>query len=62
MTIGGGSTQNYAALLLFLAGMGAAGVAVYFSQTGGRWAVATTVALLLMTAACVLVAARKDEH
>ncbi|HEX8285014.1 MAG TPA: hypothetical protein VF588_16755 [Pyrinomonadaceae bacterium] len=61
MTLGEGSTQNYTALLLFLAGMAAAGVAVYFTQVGGRWGVPTALSLLLMFAACALVAARKGE-
>ena len=61
MVIGGGSTQNYTALLLFLAGTAAAGVAVYYTQIGGRWAVPTAVSLLLMLLACGLVAARRDE-
>lgn len=61
MTIGGGSTQNYTALLMFLAGMAAAGVAVYYSQIGGRWGVPTSLAVLLMFASCALVAARKDQ-
>ena len=62
MTIGGGKTQNYTALLLFLAGMAAAGVAVYYTQIGGRWGVPTALALLLMCAASALVAARKEEE
>lgn len=61
MLLGGGSTPNYTALLLFLAGMAAAGVAVYYTQIGGRWAAPTALALLLMFAACVLVAARKSK-
>ena len=36
MLIGGGTRQNYAALLLFLAGGVASGVAVYYTQIGGR--------------------------
>ena len=61
MGIGGGSTRNYTALLLFVAGTAAAGVAVYYTQVGGRWVVPTALALLLMLAACGLVAARPDE-
>ena len=61
MLIGGGARQNYAALLLFLAGGVASGVAVYYTQIGGRWAVPTAVSLLLMLAGCGLVAARRDE-
>jgi hypothetical protein len=61
LLIGGGSTQNYTALLLFLAGTAAAGVAVYYTQIGGRWVVPTTLSLLLMLAGCFLVAARRDE-
>jgi glucose-6-phosphate isomerase len=61
MIIGGGATRNYAALMLFLAGTAAAGVAVYYTQVGGRWAVPTAVSLLLMIVACGLVAARRDE-
>jgi hypothetical protein len=59
--IGTGSKQNYVALLLFLAGAAASGVAVYYTQIGGRWLVPTAVSLVLMIAACVLVAARRDE-
>ena len=55
MLIGSGSTQNYTALLLFLAGMVATAVAVYYSQIGGRWGVPTALALLLMLASCALV-------
>lgn len=61
MLIGTGSKQNYVALLLFLAGAAASGVAVYYTQIGGRWLVPTAVSLVLMIAACVLVAARRDE-
>ncbi|HEX7956952.1 MAG TPA: hypothetical protein VF508_08425 [Pyrinomonadaceae bacterium] len=61
MIIGGGKTQNYTALVLFVAGMGAAGVAVYYSQVGGRWGVPTALSLVLMLAAAALVAWRKDE-
>ena len=61
MVIGGGQTQNYAALVLFLAGGVAAGVAVYYTQVGGRWAVSTVLSLVLMLLACGLVAARRDE-
>ena len=61
MVIGGGTTRNYTALLLFVAGTAAAGVAVYYTQVGGRWVVPTALALLLMLAACGLVAARPDE-
>ena len=60
MVIGGGQRRNYAALVLFLAG-GAAGVAVYYTQIGGRWAVPTVLSLVLMLVACGLVAARRDE-
>ena len=60
MLIGSGKTQNYTALLLFLAGTLAGGVAVYFSQVGGRWAVPTALALLLMLTASALVAARRE--
>ena len=61
MVIGGGQRQNYAALVLFLAGGAAAGVAVYYTQVGGRWAVPTVLSLVLMLLACGLVAARRDE-
>ena len=61
MIIGGGKTQNYTALLLFLAGMVAGGVAVYNSQVGGRWAVPTALALLLMCAGAGLVTAKKED-
>lgn len=61
MLIGTGSKQNYVALLLFLAGAAASGVAVYYTQIGGRWVVPTALSLLLMIAACALVAARRDE-
>ncbi|HEX8558002.1 MAG TPA: hypothetical protein VF668_07880 [Pyrinomonadaceae bacterium] len=60
MLIGGGKTQNYAALLLFLAGMAASGVAVYYSQIGGRWMAPTALALLLMFAGVGLVAAKRE--
>jgi len=61
MIIGGGKTQNYTALLLFLTGMVAGGVAVYYSQIGGRWVVPTALALLLMFAGAGLVAAKKED-
>jgi len=61
MMIGGGQTQNYASLLLMLAGMAAGGVAVYFTMIGGRWLIPTALALLLMFAGIGLVAAKKDE-
>ena len=61
MVIGGGSARNYTAIVLFLAGMAVAGVAVYYTQVGGRWVVPTAVSLLLMLLACGLVAARRDE-
>jgi hypothetical protein len=61
MIIGGGKTQNYTALLLFLAGMVVAGVAVYYSLVGGRWAVPTALALLLMLAGAGLVAVKKED-
>ena len=61
MVIGGGATRNYAALVLFLAGGAAAGVAVYYTQIGGRWSVPTALSLVLMLLACGLVAARRDE-
>jgi hypothetical protein len=60
MLIGGGSTQNYTALLLFLAGSAAAGVAVYYTQIGGRWMVPTVLSLVLMFVASLLVAAKRD--
>ena len=60
MFIGGGATRNYTALVLFLAGTGAAGVAVYYTQVGGRWGLPTALALLLMLAGSALVAAKKD--
>ncbi|MBV8858964.1 MAG: hypothetical protein JOZ02_18675 [Acidobacteria bacterium] len=60
MVIGGGQTRNYAALLLFLAGAAASGVAVYYTQIGGRWLVPTVISLVLMVAASALVAARRD--
>ncbi|HEX8557461.1 MAG TPA: hypothetical protein VF668_05140 [Pyrinomonadaceae bacterium] len=61
MLIGAGSKPNYAALALFFAGMAASGVAVYYTQVGGRWPAPTALALLLMLAACALVAARREE-
>ena len=61
MLIGGGKTQNYAALLLFLAGMAAGGVAVYYTQIGGRWLPPTVLSLLLMFAGMALVAAKGEE-
>lgn len=60
MTIGGGSAQNYIALLLFLAGGVLSGVAVYYSQIGGRWAAVTALSILLMLAGCALVAFKKE--
>ena len=62
MLIGGGAKQNYAALLLFLAGCVASGVAVYYTQIGGRWGLPTALALLFMCAGSVLVALRKEEE
>lgn len=61
MLIGGGTKQNYAALLLFAAGLAASAVAVYMTQVGGRWGLPTALALLLMLAGSALVAAKKDE-
>ena len=61
MVIGSGAARNYTALLLFVAGMVAAGVAVYCTQIRGRWSVPTAVSLLLMLVACGLVAARRDQ-
>jgi len=61
MLIGGGTRQNYAALLLFLAGGAASGVAVYYTQIGGRWGLPTVLALLLMIAGSALVALKKEE-
>jgi hypothetical protein len=61
MVIGGGSARNYTALALFVAGMAASGVAVYYTQVGGRWVVPTALSLVLMLLACGLVAARRDE-
>jgi hypothetical protein len=61
VTIGGGSTQNYTALLLFVVGMAAAGLAVYYSQIGGRWGLPTALSLLLMFAGCLLVALKKEK-
>jgi hypothetical protein len=60
MLIGGGTRQNYAALLLFLAGGVASGVAVYYTLIGGRWGWPTALALLLMMAGSALVALKKD--
>jgi hypothetical protein len=60
--MGEGKTQNYTALLLFLAGMAAEGVALHYVMVGGRWPIPTALALLLTLAACALVAARKDEE
>jgi hypothetical protein len=60
--IGAGSKQNYVALLLFLAGCVASGVAVYYSQIGGRWILPTALSLLLMLLASAIVAARREEH
>ena len=60
MVIGGGQTQNYASLLLMLAGMAAGGVAVHYAMIGGRWLIPTALALLLMFAGIGLVAAKKD--
>jgi hypothetical protein len=59
--IGGGSTQNYTALLLMLAGIAAGGVAIHYVMIGGRWVIPTALALLLMLVACALVAARKEQ-
>jgi hypothetical protein len=61
MTIGEGKMQNYTALLLFLAGMVAGAVAVYYSQVGGGWTMPTALALLLMLAGAGLVAAKKAD-
>ena len=61
MLIGEGKTQNYTALLLFLAGMAAGGVAVYYSLIGGRWVIPTVLSLLLMFVGAGLVAAKKEE-
>ena len=61
MLIGGGKKQNYAALLLFAAGLVASGVAVYFTQVGGRWLPPTALALLCMIAGSALVAAKREE-
>jgi hypothetical protein len=60
MLIGGGTRQNYAALLLFLAGGVASGVAVYYTQTGGHWGLPTALALLLLCAGSALVALKKE--
>lgn len=62
MKIGDGKTQNYTALLLFLAGGVVAGVAVYYSQIGGRWALATAVSIVLMLAGCGLIMARVEQE
>jgi hypothetical protein len=62
VTIGGGKTQNYIALALFLAGGVLAGLAVYYTQVGGRWLIPTALALLLMLGASALVAARKESE
>jgi hypothetical protein len=56
----GGKTQNYAALLLMLVGMAAGGVAVYYSQVGGRWLPPTALSVLLMLASCLVVAAKRE--
>ena len=61
MIIGGGKTQNYAALLLFLAGMAAGGGAVYYTPIGGRWLPPTALFLLFMFAGMALVAAKREE-
>ena len=47
--------------MLFLAGTVVAGVAVYFTQIGGGWALPTALSILLMVVACGLVAARREE-
>ena len=60
MVIGGGKTQNYAALLLMLAGMAAGGVAVYYTQIGGRWLLPAALSVLLMLASCLVVAAKRE--
>ena len=60
MLIGGGMRQNYAALLVFASGLVASGVAVYYTQVGGRWLLPTALALLLLIAGSLLVAAKKD--
>jgi hypothetical protein len=52
--------QNYAALLVFASGLVASGVAVYYTQVGGRWLLPTALALLLLIAGSLLVAAKKD--
>ena len=62
MLIGSGRKQNYLALLLFIAGMLAGGVAVYFTQVEGRWGIPTALALLLMLAGCALIALEKVEE
>ncbi len=61
MLIGGGKTQNYAALVLMLAGGVAAAVAVYYTQVNGRWLIMTALSLLLMLASCALIAARRES-
>ena len=61
MIIGGGKTANYLALALFLLGTAVSGVAVYYSQIGGRWLIPTLFSILLMFAGVGLVAARRDE-
>jgi hypothetical protein len=61
MISGGGKKQNYTALLLFLAGTAASGVAVYYAMIGGRWVIPTALSLLLMFAGMGLVAAKRDE-
>jgi len=60
--IGGGKTTNYLALALFVLGMAVSGVAVYYSQIGGRWLIPTILSILLMFAGMGLVAARRDEE
>lgn len=62
MIIGGGKTTNYLALALFVLGMAVSGVAVYYSQIGGRWLIPTILSILLMFAGMGLVAARRDEE
>jgi hypothetical protein len=51
MVIGGGAARDYTALVLFLAGMAASGVAVYYTQVGGRRVVPTVPSLVPMLAA-----------
>jgi hypothetical protein len=58
--VGGGKTQNYAALVLFLAGTAAVWPAIHYAMIGGRWLIPTALALLLMFAGMGLVAAKKD--